>query len=477
MRLLALALLAPALAAAQPVPPAACPAPRTVVAAPLSGQPGDVTVTEAVAATWQPVTVRDSGGLRCLGYAERVLGINKARWRAWKAERGGFVRLVARTADSAWSQRADAVRAVVATRPAPVVVTPTPAPVDPLPTLDSLGRVLGAPIPRVAATAALPEPLRAAVQRYDSAFGPAAEYLWQQAVAAGRPGADWEWGNYYDRALAYYAQWARTGNPLYLARGHAHALDYRERYLVRAMPPYGSSPHWAQPEGLAAHYALTGDTLSRHALREMTLSIDVQVRYNGGIGPYTDPRITGRYLLSSVLAWQTARDAADSARFAAIIDSALVRIAAWQTPEGLYPSGPMFCDGQFNFMAGLLNDALVATHTRYTRATAAQRASIVTMVTRSLRLMFPGQWAQHPEWGWGFRYATVPCATGGTDVAPDLTGLIVGPYGWAARVTGDAWYRTAGDTAFVALTQGWALLGPKQFNQAYTSSWRYLGWR
>ncbi len=45
-------------------------------------------------------------------------------------------------------------------------------------------------------------------------------------------GPRWETANYYDRARIYYIAWARSGEPAWLQRAHALAVDYRDRYLI-----------------------------------------------------------------------------------------------------------------------------------------------------------------------------------------------------------------------------------------------------
>jgi hypothetical protein len=100
--------------------------------------------------------------------------------------------------------------------------------------------------------------LGAAFARYESDFAGYADPAWANA------GSKWNDGNYYDRALIYYAWWARTGNPQYWWRAARFAVDYRAGYL-EAEAGYASSPHWAQLEGLEKHYLLTGDEASRVA--------------------------------------------------------------------------------------------------------------------------------------------------------------------------------------------------------------------
>ena len=66
---------------------------------------------------------------------------------------------------------------------------------------------------------------------------------------------------------------------------------------------------------------------------------------------------------------------------------------------------------------------------------------------------------------------------GDTGPAGDLNGLMVTPFAWLARVTGEAKYHGQGDAVFAGLVRNAYLPGSKQFNQAYALSYRYLGYR
>jgi hypothetical protein len=302
--------------------------------------------------------------------------------------------------------------------------------------------------------------LGSAFRRYDSDFATFADRHWSA------DGDKWD-NNYYDRALIYYVQWARSGRPEYWWRATRHAHAYRRDYLEANN--YLSSPHWSQLEGVEKHYLLTGDEASRTAVARTADVIWGAVQNNGGLGPSNDPRITGRLVIATLAAWRLGGAPGVSANWAQRLDEAIGRIAAWQTPAGLYPSGPLFCDGQYNFMVGLLNDALMKVHASY-RAD----ARLATLLTRSVDYQWSTQWLDGAR---AFKYSSVRCKDGGTEPAGDLTPMMVAPFGWAYRHTGDVRYRIAGERVFAAGVEQAALGGSKQFNQAYTSSWQYLGYR
>ena len=77
-----------------------------------------------------------------------------------------------------------------------------------------------------------------------------------------------------------------------------------------------------------------------------------------------------------------------------------------------------------------------------------------------------------------FNYASVYCSGIGSTVAsPDLNNLISAGFAWIYHQTGNTTYRTEADAIFAGgVTQAY-LPGSKQFNEEYTSSFRYLGYR
>ena len=77
-----------------------------------------------------------------------------------------------------------------------------------------------------------------------------------------------------------------------------------------------------------------------------------------------------------------------------------------------------------------------------------------------------------------FKYVGIDCpGEGGTNPAPDLNNLIVNGFGFIWRTTGDATYRSRADLMVTGAINSGATYYTKQFNQIYTSSYRYLAWR
>ncbi|WP_275829384.1 hypothetical protein [Roseisolibacter sp. H3M3-2] len=318
-----------------------------------------------------------------------------------------------------------------------------------------------------------------AYARYEEDFRTFSEKLWASE------GPKWE-GNYYDRALIYYAWWARTGDPLYWRRATESALTYRRDYLeANKADPYKSSPHWAQLGGLAVHYQLTGDEGSRKAVVRVA---DILNGFNPSymtraIG---ESRIAARLVQSALLAWRLMPpgsplpEGAERADWAQRLDRHLAAVFAWQLPDGSYPADGQVCGGQLNYMVGMLDDALIQVYGEYR-----QDPRIVDAVRRAGDYMWRTQWRGDAQ---AFQYASVMCpkneqgfGVGGPDPAPDLNGLIATTYAWlGARASDPAergTYRQRTDAVLAGgVAKAW-LSGSKQFNEHYSASYRALGYR
>ena len=104
-------------------------------------------------------------------------------------------------------------------------------------------------------------------RQYDADFTRWGDPKWAEysgKLSSGLSATDAAVDNYYDRALANYAWWVRTGNPEYWKRATLYVIGYRERYL--RPNEYRAQPHNIQIEGLVLHYLLTGDAESRRGV-------------------------------------------------------------------------------------------------------------------------------------------------------------------------------------------------------------------
>jgi hypothetical protein len=147
----------------------------------------------------------------------------------------------------------------------------------------------------------------------------------------------------------------------------------------------------------------------------------------------------------------------------------LDKVVAWQQPNGSYPA-KVVCGGQLNYMVAMLNDALIKTHEYYR-----QDARLVDMVRRADDYMWSTQWVPSRQL---FAYSSVACPNVGDQTpAADLNGMFAASYAWVAQRTGDTRYRDAADAIFAGAVQNTDLTGAKRFNQQYSSSYRYLGYR
>jgi hypothetical protein len=302
------------------------------------------------------------------------------------------------------------------------------------------------------------------VRKYEEDFQKYADYHWNQT------GATWT-GNYYDRALIYYAWWIRSGNLEYWKRATALALSYRAGYLEAN--DFRIAAHWAQFEGLELHYLLTGDEASRYALGRIGDEFNASYYINnlGKRDGFMENRIQARTLSAFLVAWKLSAPTRKGSVWAALLPQALTSILSSQDESGAYrfTRSDNQCGHNKPFMVGLLNDALISYYSDF-------RADprIPPAIQKSNDYMWANDWESAAQ---AFVYLDGPCA--GTDVAPapDLNNLTVNGYGWIYRLTGNQAYRDRAEQIFAgAIAKAW-LEGSKQFNQQYTSSFRYLAYR
>lgn len=275
------------------------------------------------------------------------------------------------------------------------------------------------------------------------------------------------WGeNYYDRAQIYYAMWVRSGNPVYWDRGTRQLLNWRSGYLEAVN--YGTSPHQSQVDGLGLHYLLTGDQASRYAIDRINGTL-WYFRVRVGLGTKTsgdiENRIRARVLMAYLWMWRLSDT---PAALAPDMETAISAVLNSQETDGSYRF-TAYCNQSLNYMDGMLNEALIQSYT-YFRAD----PRIVTAVKNSTDWLW-GQWMPLAQ---GFKYVPLPCTlTGTSDPVPELNNLIVNGYSWIYAMTGNAVAATRADEVFTGGVQKSFLQGTKQFNQQYTTGWRYFALR
>jgi len=302
--------------------------------------------------------------------------------------------------------------------------------------------------------------------RYENDFVKYADQHWAQTADA------WS-GNYYDRAEIYYAWWVRTGNVEYWRRATLIAVDYRTKYLEPNN--YGSSHHWAQLEGLALHYWLTGDPRSQLAVGR-TADILASYYRRGALASINhsdmESRIQARSLLGMLLAWETSAPGGGNytpATWATHLPLMLTQILQAQNVNGAFLWNG-YCGASINYMNGLLSAAMIRYYERFQPDPRIQ-ASIQTNA----------DWLWSTQWrtDGSFNYQSIRCATNnsGPSAAVDLNGLFPTAFAWLYVRTGNPAYRTAADSIFANGVRGAFLSGDKQFNQEYTSSFHYPAYR
>jgi hypothetical protein len=281
---------------------------------------------------------------------------------------------------------------------------------------------------------------------------------------------DWTY-NYYDRVLIWYAWWVRTGNPEYWRRAAIDAVAYRQQSLVP--DGYIEQPNQAQLEGLALHYLLTGDEASRYAVaRVATVFADIWTPVldcpSCSGGQYVEGRIQARVLQSHYLSWMINAVGDSPRNWLSLMATDVTKILNTQGADGSYRF-VQWEGSHSNYMTGLMHDMMIKYYT-YVQAD----ARIPPAIKKTLDWMWSTQWVSSAQ---AFKYVSEDMSTGTTAPAPDLNLLIVTGYAWYYMYSGDATYRTKADAIFAGGVNGAYLTGFKQFNQNYTSSYRYLFYR
>jgi hypothetical protein len=188
-----------------------------------------------------------------------------------------------------------------------------------------------------------------------------------------------------------------------------------------------------------------------------------------------ESRIQSRILLAYFLAWRVDAPISKHGPWSNLLDDAVNRVLASQRADGSF-GFPNTCDQSLNYMNGLLNDVFIRLHSVYRADPRVARS-----VKSSADYLWSTQWVPASM---AFKYISGDCLSnssgtrvGTADPAVDLNNLFVTTFSWLARNTGDAAYRQAADDIFTGGVNGAYLTGSKQFNQQYTASFRYLGYR
>jgi hypothetical protein len=273
--------------------------------------------------------------------------------------------------------------------------------------------------------------------------------------------------DYYDRAMIYYVWWARTGNATYLERANAIALAYRA-YLEKWN--YQVQAHDAQLDGVALHYLVTGDEASRTAIGRVA-DYYASATWLGYLNNRSNSsnRVQARVLQSYLLAWYLKAPSVKGNPWGMWLREGLTRVLSTQGTDGAYRF-TVNCSYSQPFQVGLLNDVLVRYHGLYE-----PDSRILPSVQRSVDFLWTKMWLPTYK---AFAYLEGTCSNvGARTPAPDLNNMIAGSFAWVGRTSGNTAYLTNADAVFSGGVYGANLTGAKQFNESYTSAFRYLGLR
>lgn len=311
------------------------------------------------------------------------------------------------------------------------------------------------------------------------AYSPTYDELFEQHAGEhfDRTGGEWEF-TYYDRGLAWYAAWWRTGNAEFLEWAEADVTAYRDEYVLAN--DGRATPKWVFPEGLAIHHILTGSSASLDAIVKMADHMEragwldnmMETRYRDG-------RVQGRSILVQIIAYELTGDD----RFRERATRGIEGLIEWYESSGANGSwdNPTrtdvdYCGGMATFqIAHAILEAMIRYHDLIN-----PDPRIAPIVVESLDYSWdywvPGEgfaYIQPPE---SFTGNLFECEGSGTNrPAPDVSLLIATTFGEAYRLTGEERFRARGDEVVeFGLSGATFLSGYKQFNQSFMRSYRYL---
>jgi hypothetical protein len=360
-----------------------------------------------------------------------------------------------RRVDTVTVVRVDTVRVPVDTaKPPPIIIPPPPADT-------SVVAKIAGPFLSSAQQLAMGEPFA----EYDRQFSRFDEPQWLTI-------GTWpiSYANYYDRALAYYVRWRQTGDAKYRVRADSMARDYRKRYVEAA--GYLTAWNNAMTSGMAIHYLVTGDTMSRLAVGHQA---DVFAWFPNI--STTDNRVQG-YILKTLLDARLINAPSTSVNglpaagdWSVALRAKLTAILATQAADGAWRKtdcGDGLPLTVHPFTTGILLDQM----TRY-YDTFEKDPRILPAVKKAADYLWTFDWIATAN---AFKYVERVCPSeGGPNPAPILNGLLVNAYAWLYEQTGDATYKTRATAMIVgAVASGEAGTNPKQFAEMFATSARAL---
>jgi hypothetical protein len=188
----------------------------------------------------------------------------------------------------------------------------------------------------------------------------------------------------------------------------------------------------------------------------------------GNVNAEMDNRMQARVLEAFLYAKKINAPSAAGNNWDSLLQSSLDKILSTQGADGGFHFA---ASGGYAvpFMVGMLDDALIDYYTTYRTD-----PRILTAVKKVLDYLWSKTWDERSR---SFMYIEGDYAGERREPAPDLNNLILNGFGWVYCQTGDTTYRDRGDVVLSGAVKGAWLDGSKQFNQAYTMSYKYAAFR
>jgi len=263
---------------------------------------------------------------------------------------------------------------------------------------------------------------------------------------------------YYDATAVFYQIADYTGESEWNGCAAAARQVYRDEYV---RPNEGRIPgYWNFTRGLTEDFLRTGDEASREAVLSLARN-GAFARDSTGVGETVSPdqsRETA-YVIAAYLNGEEV-GGEDRARLALLVDHAFGHLDSW------------FVSGTATYvrhlMVALPAEALIRFHERR------GDPRTVPALVRAADAMWDRMWLPDAQ---AFMYTDRVVPSGGREASPDLNLLIAPLYGWLYRATGEVRFAERGDAIFAGGVRGANIGNPKQFNQNYRWSMRYVEWR
>lgn len=275
----------------------------------------------------------------------------------------------------------------------------------------------------------------------------------------------WAASNYYDRARILYSAYKATGSSSFFNQANLIAEDFRDQDMIPAKGAIVAN--WAMTQGVALHYAVTGDandlkalgmTADNLALPWYTNAIKNTLSTDG------DNRIQAYALRAFLMAKVTASPSYAGQDWDALLRQTLGAILTTQAPSGIWRWA-----GQNNlvkpFMVGLLADAMVQYHSLFD-----PDPRILASIRKAVDYLWANDWDATSQ---AFYYSEGADGTSGSPgrvPSPDLNNLISQAAAWVYHQTGVVAYQTMAESIFAGGVNGSWLGGSKQFNQQYAQT-------